>query len=434
MNRILLIAKREYLSTIRRKGFIIVTFGMPVFLALIYGVAGGAAFLATKQSRTTISRMGIVDEAGILRFELLERVQASSEETKAPPDFIPLKYRDQFKTEMKKVATKYELVPYRTRSEALNAYLQQKVRGFYIIPAEFLKTGTIQLEIKKGAFMSDNSPGWSAVRRLAAASLVEGRLEKSVAERAWIPAVLETQSLNDEGKPDQRSQYSEITGFALPYAFAFFFILAVMSSAGYLMQGVSEEKENRVIEILISSVTPDQLLAGKILGLGAAGLSQVGIWILMGAIPASQALPFLDLRWDQLLAALIYFPLGFLLYGSLMGGSAALGNNFRESQQASMIWTFSAIIPFFVMTAIVSQPNGTVARALSYFPLTAPMTMMMRVGAGKVPWWDMGLSILLLLLGLALLIRLGARLFRIGTLMYGKKPSLVEIVRWVKNA
>jgi ABC-2 type transport system permease protein len=221
---------------------------------------------------------------------------------------------------------------------------------------------------------------------------------------------------------------------ALPFGFAILFILAVMSSAGYLMHGISEEKENRIVEILISSVTPNQLLAGKILGLGAAGLTQVGIWILIGAIPASQFFPFLDMRWDQLFAAMVFFPLGFFLYGSLVGGSAALCNNFRESQQASLVWALFCIVPFFVMPSIVSQPNGTLARVLSYIPLTAPLTMMMRIGADKVPWWDMGLSIALQIAGLALFIRLGARLFRLGTLMYGKRPSLVDIVLWVKKA
>jgi ABC-2 type transport system permease protein len=189
-----------------------------------------------------------------------------------------------------------------------------------------------------------------------------------------------------------------------------------------------------VIEILLSSVKPEQLLAGKIIGLCGAGLTQIAAWLTIVVVPALYFLPFLNLRWDQLFVALIFFPLGYLVFGSLMGGTASLGNNMRESQQASMIWTFSAILPLMLFPAIIAQPNGTLARVLSYIPLTAPGTIMLRIGATRVPLWDIALSAAILIASLFLIIRLSAKLFRMGTLMYGKKPSVVEIVRWLRAA
>jgi ABC-2 type transport system permease protein len=195
---------------------------------------------------------------------------------------------------------------------------------------------------------------------------------------------------------------------------------------------VAEEKENRVIEILLSSVTTNQLLAGKVIGLCGAGLTQIAIWISIIVAPAAFVFPFLDLRWSQLVVAAIFFPLGFLLFGTLMGGTGALGNNLKESQQASLVWTMSSIVPVFFMHILLSEPNGTFARVLSYIPITAPITIMLRVGATRVPWWDITLSGVILFASLFVFVRLAAKLFRMGTLMYGKRPSVVEIVRWLK--
>jgi ABC-2 type transport system permease protein len=432
MNKTLLVARREYISTVRRKGFIITTLGLPFIITLFYGIMGGAAYFAMRQTREKTDRIGLVDESGLIQLALLEKVMQSEEGRVVQSEEVPPMFRDRANAEARKMIGKTELQPFKTRADANQAFLRKEIRGYYAVPADFLQTGKVELEIKKGLFMSDSSPGWNQVRKLITASLVEGRLDPAIAQRVWTPATLKTQALNDAGKPDQRGQYAEISSFAIPYAFVILFMLSVMSGAGYLMQGISEEKENRVIEILLSSVTPEQLLAGKIIGLCGAGLTQITAWVTIVALPSLYFLPFLDLRWDQLIIALVFFPLGYLVYGSLMGGTASLGNNFRESQQASMVWTLSAVVPLFFFTAIISQPNGTFARVLSYIPLTAPGTIVMRAGVTHVPWWEVGTSAAVLIASLFVIIRLSSKLFRMGTLMYGKKPTMVEIVRWLR--
>lgn len=434
MNKTLIVARREYLATVRRKGFVIATIGMPVFLVVVYGIAGGAAFLADRQSKAKNETVGIVDESGLVQFRLLQEIGATVTGGAAQVEKAQDTLRDSTLRRTPGLAGNVHVQPFASRAEAKSAYQRKNIRGYYIIPADFLDTGIVQLEIKKGGFMADNEPGWNLVRRLVQASLVEGRIEEKMARRLWTPPALKSVAINDAGQPDKRGQFTEVSTFVVPYVFTIFFMISIMSSAGYLMQGVSEEKENRVIEILLSSVTPNELLAGKVIGLCGAGLTQISAWILMGVVPALYLLPFLDLRWSQLVVAMIFFPLGFFLYGTLMGGSASLGNNFRESQQASMIWSLSAVVPMFFLTLILSQPNGTLARVLSYIPLTAPITIMMRIGATQVPWWDIALSAAILLASQFLFVRLAAKLFRIGTLMYGKRPSLVEIIRWLRTA
>ena len=432
MNKTLLVARREYVSTVKRKGFIIATLGLPLMIAVFYGIVVLVTMIAMRQTREKAGTMGLVDESGLVDFALMEKIKGA--ESSTPPDMeeVPPMLRQRIRTEAMKMAGKTDIRRFKTLEEAAQGYLSKDIRGYYVVPADFLQRGVIELKIKKGGFGSDDSPAWNLIQQLLSASLVEGKLEPPAANRVWIPARLKTQAIDDAGKPDQSGQYSQITSFAIPYAFMLLFIISVMTGAGYLMQGVAEEKENRVIEILLSSIKPEQLLAGKVLGLCGAGLTQILAWITIVVVPAIFVLPFLSLRWDQLVAALIFFPLGYLVFGSLMGGTASLGNNFRESQQASMVWTLSAILPLMMFPAIIAQPNGTLARVLSYIPLTAPGTVMLRIGATRVPWWDIALSAAILIASLYLIIRLSAKLFRMGTLMYGKKPSMVEIVRWLR--
>ncbi len=432
MNKTLLVTRREYLSTVRRKGFIITTLAFPLIIAAMYGIAIAATVFSMQQTREKIERVGIVDESGLIQFGLLERVKQSDAARIADSDDIPPMFRDRANKEAKKLVGRTELQSFRTRDEAAQAYLRKDIRGYYVIPSDYLQTGMVELQIKKGAFGSDSSPAWDLVRKLLSASLVQGKLDPIAAKRVWSPATLRTRALSDKGLPDPRGQYAEISSFAIPYSFMLLFMISVLTGAGYLMQGITEEKENRVIEILLSSVTPEQLLAGKIIGLCGAGLTQITAWVAMVVLPTAYFLPFLDLRWDQLAVALIFFPLGYLVFGSLMGGTAALCNNFRESQQTSMVWTLSSVIPLFFFTVIIAQPNGTFARVFSYIPLTAPGTIMLRIGAARIPWWDIALSAAILAASLFLIIRLSAKLFRMGTLMYGKRPSVVEVVRWLR--
>ncbi len=431
MNKTLLVARREYLSTVRRKGFIIATIGMPLFFVLLYGIIGVVTYFTVQREREKAETVGIVDEAGLIRFELLDKI-AGSDAKASPEQLNDSMLQARGRQELKKLAGNIRLTAFKSREDATAALARKEIRGYYVIPSDFLKRGVIRLEIKKGGLMSDNQPGWNSVRRLVVASLLEGRVDEALALRISVPPALNSEIVSETGQPDKGGKYSEVSSFAVPYAFMLLFMMAIMGSGGYLLQGVAEEKENRVIEILLSSVTTNQLLAGKVIGLCGAGLTQIAIWISIIVAPAAFVFPFLDLRWSQLAVAVIFFPLGFLLFGTLMGGSGALGNNLKESQQASLIWTMSSIIPVFFIHILLSEPNGTFARVLSYIPITAPITVMLRVGATRVPWWDVTLSGVILFGSLFLFVRLAAKLFRMGTLMYGKRPSLVEIIRWLR--
>ena len=191
----------------------------------------------------------------------------------------------------------------------------------------------------------------------------------------------------EEAGASEQSEAEAVSGVMFGYFFGIMLGIAVFTSAGYLLQGVARDKSDRIVEILLSSVSARQLLAGKVLGLGALGLTQLAIWIgsllllgivgisALGVAPAVFA--FLFARPTFLLFDLLYFMLGFLLYALLMGSVGALGTTQQESQQMAGIFTFLAVIPFMLGGIFLSNPNALIVRILSWIPLTSPTAMLL---------------------------------------------------------
>jgi ABC-2 type transport system permease protein len=194
------------------------------------------------------------------------------------------------------------------------------------------------------------------------------------------------------------------------------------------------------MEILLSSMTPTQLLAGKILGLGALGLIQISVWVgsgaaLLGATAALFAISGVArFSLSTIVLALAYFTLGYLLYATLMAVAGSIGTTQRESQQISSIFSLAAAVPWMTIGFIINNPNSTLAVVLSYIPLTAPVMMFIRLGFGQVPISQIAISLVLLLAGMALSLWAGAKVFRVGLLMYGKRPGLQDLIRAFRQA
>jgi ABC-2 type transport system permease protein len=223
-----------------------------------------------------------------------------------------------------------------------------------------------------------------------------------------------------------------------PFAGSFIvLILLTMSiffSAGFLQQGTVEDRQNRVMEILLSSVTAEQLLIGKLLGLGAAGLLQVGLYVALVIVPGSTVLSFFNVPLGGVMMSLVYFALGYTLFACLMAGFGMIGRTQQETAQLSALWTLAAVSPMWFIMAITAAPNGLTARALSFFPLTSPVTMIIRLSIGHVPMVDLLISAAVLVVAIYFALIGAARIFRAATLMYGKRPNLPELVRWLRAA
>jgi ABC-2 type transport system permease protein len=217
--------------------------------------------------------------------------------------------------------------------------------------------------------------------------------------------------------------------------------MAIFSSSGYLLQGLGEEKENRIMEILLSSVSARQLLTGKVLGLGAAGLVQIIVWLLSAVFlmrwvstTTGGILSTLQIPGNLLVLSIVYFILGYLFFAILMAGVGAIGATARESQQMSMLFLMPVWIPFWVLFFLVRNPDHVINTVLTMIPVTAPTMVFIRLGTSGIPTWELVLSISLLVAAIIGALVLAAKAFRVFLLMYGKTPRLGEIIRSLREA
>ena len=410
LNKIGIIARHEYIVNVRRIGFIFITLLFPALGAL--GVVVGAFFggqastIVRSQFTPQVRPVGIVDQSKLF--------------TPIPSQF----------------ARRY--LAFSDEGTAKQALLGGEIGSYVVIPSDYLATGKVTT-YTAGGFSNIANDNPSALRAFLVNGLLAGKVDAAYLARASQPADPTLVTLDSKGNPTTGGDFSIIAGFVAPYIFSILLFIAVFSSSSYLLRSIADEKETRVIEIVLSSISPTELLAGKVIGLGALGLTQVGIWllstfVLSGGLGAIVAGAVLVLNPANFLLAALYFLLGYLLFGTIMATAGALGTNPRESQQLAGIFSFTAAIPWFFASVFFTNPNAPLARALSYFPLTAPTTMMLRLPLGDVPAIDIVASLVVLLISIPVVLWAGARIFRVGLLMYGKRPSLQEIWGALKSA
>jgi ABC-2 type transport system permease protein len=229
-------------------------------------------------------------------------------------------------------------------------------------------------------------------------------------------------------------------GIAVPLVFVAIFMISIFITSGYLLQSVTEEKENRVVEIVLSSIPSMPLMAGKILGLGGAGLTQVAIWVITAlvAIPllSSQVADLGPVELDPtiLVLALVYFVLGYLAYGAIFAAIGAISPGNREAQQYSGFLGFFAAVPFILFSVFLTDLTSPIVLALALFPLTTPTAMLLVLGLSEtIPWTMVGASLTSLSLFAILATWASARIFRATVLLYGVRPSLRQLVAAIRS-
>lgn len=235
---------------------------------------------------------------------------------------------------------------------------------------------------------------------------------------------------------DKAGPNAEVVRF-LPFIFMMLIYASVLTGGNYLLMGTLEEKGSRVMEVLLSAVSPTQLLIGKLIGQGLVGLTVVGIYGGVGIAAADQFnfLQFLP-SGLQIVWMALYFFMAYFFLGAMMVAVGAAVTELREAQALYAPITFSLIVPFVLMFAIMDNPGGVIARIFSFFPPTTPFVMVMRLSqpSHTVPLWEIGLSMLVGFAGVALMVWVAAKIFRIGVLRYGKPPTLIGLLKWVREA
>ena len=447
MSKVRVVMGREFLSTVRRRSYLIVTLGMPFFLGTYVALVGFLPAYFMSQAGRSQKPIGIVDLAGVIRLEEARVIgQEGSEAGKAArviaDRLAPASAQGRSVSALlDEIDSPVEFLPIASKEEALARLREGTLQRAYLLPAHYLETGAIETyQADAQIFGLGKAKVERVFARVLRRSLSAGRLPDAVRARLDRPIDDEASSsflVRPDGGVEPLEDAARLARMAVPGVFALLLVMSLMTSASYLLQGVVEEKENRVIEIILSSVAPRDLLFGKLLGLGAAGLLQLFVWVSVASFAtsllAAAAMAILD--WKLFLFCFLFFIGGFLMVGSLMTGTGALGTNARETQQYSAIWTLCLVLPpAMTWMLILDEPNTWMARALGWFPLTGPITMMIRLGTGKVPAWDALVALVCLATGVYLAIRASAALFRLGLLMYGKRPTLSEIARPLRPA
>ena len=442
LRRALTIARREYLTTIRRKAFLFTLLITPAYFAFVMWMSVKPQVDEQVRALKNFDTLGVVDSSGSFSRAATEiRTEITAEDDPFQKTGIgsvksatTARSRDRSAPAAPSVfRTRVRFFDDQRTGEA--ALRGHQINQLLVIPADYLETGRVRrYAISSNLFSSSEE---RPVSRWLVRSLLAGRVDSLRIERAARPARgMELYTLDREGRFELKDSRRELLDFMLPFMLGMLLSMCIVTGGQYLLQGVAEEKESRILESLLCTVTPEDLMLGKLIGLGGAALTLVGSWVAMALVLSAPATLMAQLHFTpvMLLAMLAYLLLGFLFYASLMTGIGAITNNMREAQQFAFMFTFANFVPFIMLTSILGHPEGPVAVGLSMFPPTAPTTMMLRLASSSagVPGWQIALSLALLAGTAALALFAAARVFRVGLLMYGKTPNLPEILRWVR--
>jgi ABC-2 type transport system permease protein len=393
-----LVARREYLRTVRRRGYIVATLLIPLGAAGIVLLA--QLFNPSVDPSQADPTVYLTDESGLgLQGDPQSRVVLID------------------------------------RARGAELLASGEAKEVYLVTPAYVSTGVVERIVKPTRIAEVAQLTRQAIeeQRLGGylrRALIGDRLPPAEIDRLVTP--LAVHDVQPDGQP---APGPDVARFLLPYAFALLFLLSLFITSGYLLQSVTEERETRAVEILVSSVAARPLMGGKILGLGAAGLTQVAVWVGSAlALPhwAGSAIPGLS----QLSAppavlglAVAYFILGYAAYSGIYAAVGAIAPGTREAQQYAGFLALPAALPLIATAAFLSDPHQPLVTALALFPFTAPAAMLQILALEEtIPWPLVGASLASLAVTAVLVWVASARVFRATVLLYGKRPGIGEIV------
>jgi len=329
------------------------------------------------------------------------------------------------------------LVRFDTGDDATEALVNNDIKEYFVIPPDYISTGVINRYTLEKQVVAPSATT-TAIKNFLTSNLLAGRVPPATIDLIEAPLNLVTTRLTETGAvaPEQGG----LGNFIIPAVFSLLLALSIIFSSTYLLQGLGEEKENRLIEVLLSSVSARQLLTGKVLGLGVAGLVQVVVWVISAPLLLSLAsssiggfISTIQLPANFLVLAVVYFILGYLLFAVLSAGIGAISSNSREGQQLIGIFTLPTFIPLWFGSLQFMLPESPIWVILSIFPITAPVEVVLRLGVSDIPTWQLVASMAVLGLSIIGGLLLTAKVFRAYLLMYGKRPGIGEIIRSLRN-
>ena len=444
MRKFLAVVKREYVQRVRTKFFIVATVLGPLFMAgftilpaMMFGIKSGGP-----------TRLAIVDQTG----RMYERVAKELTSGKKPRDEDAVQALDQAPAGNNNAKEKIdqagalsrgnylvEEVPLNSRSiddirKTLEGRIQtHEIDGYVVLPANLLKEGRAEFRARNAADLFTASYVAGAISRAVRGQrLAEARIDERFVAEASEPIALQTTGAGGQESKGEASFYLAFGAGLLIY-------MSVLLYGQFVLGAVIEEKETRIAEILFSSMRAFPLMMGKLIGVSLVALTQLGIWALAFLIfsawaAAGSSIPLPQIPAMLFLYFLIYFLMGYFVYATVYAVVGSMVTTTQEGGQLALPVVLMLVAGFLLSRNIIRSPNSSLAFWTSMFPFFAPITMLMRIVTETPPLWQILLS---LGIGIAIivgLVWLASRIYRVGMLMYGKKATIPEVWRWVRQS
>jgi ABC-2 type transport system permease protein len=421
MRKILAIVKREYLQIVRTKGFIIGTVLGPVLMVAIVAVPVLVSLMSVDKPET----LGVIDFSGRIYQELDSQLDVKLRSGEKQFDLELYKGPD----------------PEILRRELNQKVLDKELDAYIFIPTDIFEGGMAEFNSEHVSdFVKIRNISETISRIVVANRLNSAGLNPEEIAKFTEKVAFKTNKISERG-------VEEDTGgtFLISYILVLLLYTTLFFYGSIILRGVIEEKSSRVVEIMLSSVKPFQMMMGKLLGIAAVGFTQYAIWALFGALATGYAgsltsglasgaegFKIPSIPAYVFIYFVVFFVLGFFLYGTLYAAIGSMVNNEKEAQSLIFPISMFLIVPVLMMSFVIRAPGSSLSIGLSMVPFFAPILMLMRISILMPPAPQIIACILLMILTIFLMIWLVARIYRVGILMYGKRPSLPEILKWLR--
>ena len=427
MHNAWLVIQREYIERIRSKAFIIMTLLMPVFMASTILIP---ALLSNMRSGVTRRIVLVANNR--------ELAEAIKQQLIAPPIATDTQLRSAKKSEAPRFAVEISTDTSDAERDRLRHDVSDgKIDGFLWLTDSDLANRKVVFSAKDVTDFGESIELRNAVQ----SALVKRQLGRKGMSEPEIESVLKPIDLDSIRIEKGKEGASGVAVFLVSFTMVMLLYVNVLVYGFAVMRSIIEEKSSRIVEVLLSSVSAKQLLAGKIIGVGAVGLTQVAIWLaiagafsLIGLSSTGSALANVHIPVIGVVAFGVYFVLGYFMYSTMYAALGSMVNSDQEAQQVQWPAMLPIIFAIVMATPVLQHPNSQLAFWASLFPFFTPILMFVRIMAETPPLWQILLSIVLMLLTTWGLLGLSSRIYRVGILMYGKRPTLPELRKWLRYA
>lgn len=429
MHNILIIAKREYLERVRSRSFVIMTFLIPALVLGVIVVPNMLANRGSSESKNIVVVAADRDTAEMIRSSIEkeqdEAQSAAAKNSGSHRGLPPTHFAPQVSTDTTQAGR-----------DALTEKVKQKqLYGFLWVTPEAIAAKKLDFVTRDVSGVLDNGVlGQIVGDALTHLALKQKGMQESDIDAALQPVQVQAQSALGKNAPNPQTMLTAMLVFVM------IMYMTVLLYGVNVMRSILEEKTSRIMEVMLSTATAKEMMAGKIVGVGAVGLTQLGVWALMASAGVGYAGAVTGMLKSvvnpvMLTYFLVYFFLGYVLYSTLCAAVGSMVNSEQEAQQMQILVMMPMILSVIFIVNIFQNPSGPLAVFGSLFPFTAPLVMFSRIAMQpETPIWQIALSIAIMVATIYAMVWLCGRIYRVGILMYGKKPNLPEIMKWIKYA